>query len=180
MKRLLQQQEETHKRGPDLSLFVSLSLVATDYRGKQNLMNSFINVMKSECTCADVGITSWSRVLVLMVFTRTHIKLDFHTPVCLININIQVSDYGILFVQAPVIYFVFLLIIQTPKQLRLLLQAEHFQMPTPHSRDPLHFKRRGDEDLEVKHKLKEHFYASVCFFSCFFATSTSKKTKKKK
>lgn len=142
-------------------------------------MNGFINVRKSECTCADVVITSWSHVQVLMVFTCTHIILDFHMPVCLIYNNIQVSDYSILFVQAPVIYIFFLLIIQTPKQLRLLLQAEHFQMPTPHSRDLLHFKQREDEDLDVKHKLKEHFNASVCFCQLFLLCLHPKRLKKK-
>lgn len=126
----------------------------------------------------DLGFTSWSCVLVLTVFTCARIKLDFHTPVYLININTQVPDSGILFVQAPVRFF-FLLIIQIPKQLRLLLQSEHFQMPTPHSRDPLHFKQRGDEDLEVKiQTLEEHFNASVVLFSYFLLCLHPKGLKK--
>lgn len=62
------------------------------------------------------------------------------------------------------------LIIQTPKQLRLLLQAEQFQMPTPHSRDPLHFKHWEDEDLQTKLTLKE-FFNSLVFFCFHFLIS---------
>lgn len=53
-------------------------------------------------------------------------------------------------------------------------------MPTPHSRDPLHFKQRRDEDLEVKHKLKEHFNASVWFFFLLFCYVYIQKRLKKK
>lgn len=99
------------------------------------------------------------------MFTCTHIKLDVHRLVSSININIQVSDCGILFVQAPEFFLIYF-IIPTRKQLRPLLQAEHFRMPTPHSRDPLNFKHREDEALQAKLTLKDFLNAWV--FSLYF------------
>lgn len=83
-----------------------------------------------------------------VVFACTHKKTRCSEPVYLIKINIQVSDCGILFVQVPESFFfvLFLLLVllllsfKSEAKMTFFCSLGVFQMPEPHSGDPLTFQ----------------------------------------